>query len=1090
MHESGIESLTLVLTNRPHSGSWVLNWHTIATFAASVIVIDCRTESPLFRSLQKQLPDGNFRLLYIDPDQTPSQWTEKLRSSLKGAAPWLLLLDTGRNLDISAQFRLPKSLKPHRVLHRSSDGEFGQWVTSLIPNIPEQILIDAGRTILTNSADAGTQRVHHITVTAPLRRFQPGFPGLNNELHRETPLYPFDMANHLFSAGRYDEAVVWYTRFQKSHSGIAFNMREPLWIASYQIARCLDLSNHDWTEVQAAYLAAFDLDPNRSEPLFHLSSHLLEQGDAERAYEAATIGIEIVQPDTRYPFELSVYLVDFPRLFIEAAYSLGMDQQCIRMCNRLLSARGIPEQERKKLFSLRTRSISRFQPGYGLNIKKENHIIVLVPFRNAGKFLSRCVGSLVAQDYKNCRFILIDDGSTDSELENLDICDSRVKIVRNDFPQGVLANQLSAVERFCNDDDIVVYVDGDDTLERNDVLSVINDNFNSTRCWVLYSQYIDTNDRLGRCGPIIPGERGFQESLREIHFPMHIRAHRAGLVARYQEIDPTLSRLKDGNREFLNSVADMAIMYVLIQLSGIAHIHYVDKVLYRYNSRNPESNYAEFERQRMQSQQSDIVFSHSPLNAIDDFMHETTAVPSKRPQASNTRLLFVGLDGMTPSLIHQWADEGKLPHFSELLDRTVSRAIEFPNGFGNDAFWTSLVTGCLPDAHGNYYRNVWRAEEFTQDRFDPDTEIKQAPFWTELSEMNSEVAVIDIPESMHSGRVNGLEVTDWIVHARYQKTRYCPESLEEKWERQFGIDAVGGSSESDIPWIGERYERLMELMIPTISQKTSAAMHYLARGGWDLFAIGYGQAHSIAHQFWHIHDPNHPAHRAVWRKRYGDPLLQIYQEIDQALGSLFSCAGKDTKICLVAGLAMGRKASCNSHLDEMLWKIECSEWSEYITAKSRHDRENRRFFAVPHNNNSGAVRVNLKDRELRGIINPGDDYDKLIEKLTQHLEKIVDDDTGEPVIQEILRVAQRFSGKKTSALPDLFLTWRNKSVIRAVRSPWFDSMVLKPRGITDMRTGDHYCSAEVISNFGINGCADSSIPVENISRAITETLRN
>lgn len=69
----------------------------------------------------------------------------------------------------------------------------------------------------------------------------------------------------------------------------------------------------------------------------------------------------------------------------------------------------------------------------------ENLVSVIVPVYNVEPFLSRCINSLINQDYKNIEIILVDDGSTD---ESGNICDryaaidGRIKVIHQEY-QGV-----------------------------------------------------------------------------------------------------------------------------------------------------------------------------------------------------------------------------------------------------------------------------------------------------------------------------------------------------------------------------------------------------------------------------------------------------------------------------------------------------------------------------------------------------------------------------------------------------------------------------------------------------------------------------
>ena len=50
---------------------------------------------------------------------------------------------------------------------------------------------------------------------------------------------------------------------------------------------------------------------------------------------------------------------------------------------------------------------------FGLGIKMEELISVIVPVYNVEKYIKRCIDSIIQQEYRNLEIILVDDGSTD-----------------------------------------------------------------------------------------------------------------------------------------------------------------------------------------------------------------------------------------------------------------------------------------------------------------------------------------------------------------------------------------------------------------------------------------------------------------------------------------------------------------------------------------------------------------------------------------------------------------------------------------------------------------------------------------------------
>jgi predicted AlkP superfamily phosphohydrolase/phosphomutase len=74
---------------------------------------------------------------------------------------------------------------------------------------------------------------------------------------------------------------------------------------------------------------------------------------------------------------------------------------------------------------------------------------------------------------------------------------------------------------------------------------------------------------------------------------------------------------------------------------------------------------------------------------------------------------------------------------------------------------------------------------------------------------------------------------------------------------------------------------------------------------------------------------------------------------------------------------------------------------------------------------AGQVYVNLEGREPMGIVRPGDEFDEVRGSIIQELKKLVDGKTGEPVVDEIYRKEDLYSGAHLREAPDLVFLPRN-----------------------------------------------------------------
>ena len=84
-----------------------------------------------------------------------------------------------------------------------------------------------------------------------------------------------------------------------------------------------------------------------------------------------------------------------------------------------------------EIFELRRASLDELQPSYPIAARIRNRIKVIVPFRNAGRYLQKCIESLRRQDYDNFHVYLIDDASDDGCADRLDL-DDRFTLIRSE----------------------------------------------------------------------------------------------------------------------------------------------------------------------------------------------------------------------------------------------------------------------------------------------------------------------------------------------------------------------------------------------------------------------------------------------------------------------------------------------------------------------------------------------------------------------------------------------------------------------------------------------------------------------------------
>ena len=139
-----------------------------------------------------------------------------------------------------------------------------------------------------------------------------------------------------------------------------------------------------------------------------------------------------------------------------------------------------------------------------------------------------------------------------------------------------------------------------------------------------------------------------------------------------------------------------------------------------------------------------------------------------------------------------------------------------------------------------------------------------------------------------------------------------------------------------------------------------------------------------------------------------------------------------------------------------------------------HDRRRRSYFAVPHNHDAGAIRINLIGRERYGRVHPGAEYEDLRRQLKEELSRLVNPATGRSVVERVVFTSDIFHGPQIDEFPDLFVVWNRREPVTAIHSPRIGTLRLP---VATQRTGDHSAAGLFIASANWLPAARLSEPV-------------
>ena len=134
----------------------------------------------------------------------------------------------------------------------------------------------------------------------------------------------------------------------------------------------------------------------------------------------------------------------------------------------------------------------------------ERPMVVVIPSYKNADWYDKNLSSIFAQKYRNYRVVYVDDDSPDNtyelvakKIQSLGQ-QHRSKVIKNETRRGALANIYHAIHEYCQDDEIVVLLDGDDWFKHDRVFQTLNETYADTNVWMTYGQYEEYPKGLGK----------------------------------------------------------------------------------------------------------------------------------------------------------------------------------------------------------------------------------------------------------------------------------------------------------------------------------------------------------------------------------------------------------------------------------------------------------------------------------------------------------------------------------------------------------------------------------------------------------------
>lgn len=183
----------------------------------------------------------------------------------------------------------------------------------------------------------------------------------------------------------------------------------------------------------------------------------------------------------------------------------------------------------------------------------------------------------------------------------------------------------------------------------------------------------------------------------------------------------------------------------------------------------------------------------------------------------------------------------------------------------------------------------------------------------------------------------------------------------------------------------------------------------------------------VQHMMWRYFDTEHPLYDEAGAAKWGDAILHAYQSMDRIVGEVMQRIGDDTMMMVVSDHGF---QSFRRGMNYNTWLVT----NGFMTLNGQDaDRKNLEdlfdkgdfFVNVDWSQTQayalglGQVYINVKGRESKGIVEPGEEYERVRDAIAEGLLAYIDEETGEPPVVHVWKREDVYTHFDPSLIPDL-----------------------------------------------------------------------
>jgi predicted AlkP superfamily phosphohydrolase/phosphomutase len=228
----------------------------------------------------------------------------------------------------------------------------------------------------------------------------------------------------------------------------------------------------------------------------------------------------------------------------------------------------------------------------------------------------------------------------------------------------------------------------------------------------------------------------------------------------------------------------------------------------------------------------------------------------------------------------------------------------------------------------------------------------------------------------------------------------------------------------------------------------------------------------MQHMFWRYHDEQHPARPKEVPSEHRNAIEDLYKRMDDLVGrTMAKCKEPDTLLMVLSDHGFNtfrRGIDLNRWLEENGY-LTVDDSRRNVEHLGGVDWSRTRAFAI----GLTGIFINTKDKFAQGIVDPGDEAEKLRDEIAQRLGGVVDPKTNARGIKRVYVAPKTYRGPYKDQAPDLIVGYE-----RGYRVSWDAAIGKTSTAVfhdnTKAWSGDHCVDPSVVP--GVLFC---NRPIEN-----------